>query len=314
MSSRAIKAALLAWIVVTAGITAVMFSAAPAQAAYPGGDGRLAFVRNNQIFTMTSWGKDVTRLTSQGNNSQPTWSPDGKRISYIHEVGGHADVWVMNAWGRHKANVTRSGDVTSAGASWSADGRTLAFAGGASSTLHTIRSTAPFGKATELLGSQTGGTCSDPAPLLPVLVDRFVAWSPDGSRIAVFNHDDCQLDDRIDFYDVATQEQAQFAASGADCCGYLRWSDLFWGPGNLFGYTERDTGQFGEFPDAPSRVIYPGFVSVDGDAEGAPSPSGTFMALTNGSSGQARILRARTDGSGRKVLTNGSQPDWQPRH
>ena len=85
------------------------------------------------------------------------------------------------------------------------------------------------------------------------------------------------------------------------------------GPDGSFGYTQRDTGSYGEDEDAPTRVVYEGFSSVDGDSQAAPSPSGRFVVLVNASSGSNKIIRARADGSGRTVLTNGSQPDWQPR-
>jgi hypothetical protein len=298
-------------VVLVAGLAGVVLVSPAAEAAYPGGDGRIAFVRNNQIYTMTAAGKHVAKLTHRGVNSQPTWSPDGTRISFIREYNGRTDVWVMNAWGHQKRNVTKSGDVTSAGASWSPDGKRLAFARG---TLQTIRSTAPFGAPVEVLATPVGGECDDPAePAHPLSVDRFVAWAPDGVHIAIFNHSDCVFDDRIDVVDLTTHQAVLFALSGADCCGYLRWTDLFWGPDNAFGVTQRDTGQFGESPDAPTRILYPGFASRDHDAEGAPSPSGRFMALTSTSTGNSKVIRARADGFGRKVLANGSQPDWQPR-
>ena len=308
-SVHRVRAAVVACLALVAAVLAVLTASPPAQAAYPGGDGRIAFVRGGQIYTMTQQGNDITRLTDRGTNSYPTWSPDGQRISFVRELGGRTDVFVMNAWGHQKRNVTRSGDVTSAGASWSPDGTRLVFARG---TLQTIRSTAPFGQPTELLGRSTGGTCEDDEAH-PMFIDRFAAWSPDGATIAVFSHSDCEYDDRIDLYDVASGEQRLFDVSGADCCGYLRWTDLFWGPDGSFGYTERNTGEFGEDEDAPTRIVYAGFASVDGDFQAAPSPSGRFLALVNASSGANKIIRARADGSGRTVLTTGSQPDWQPR-
>ncbi len=144
-------------------------------------------------------------------------------------------------------------------------------------------------------------------------VDRFLAWSPDGTRIAVLSNDDCQFDFRVDHYYVATGEQRLYATSGADCCGYLDWTDLFWGPGNQFGYSQRDRGQYGEVTNAPTYIVYPGFRSLAGDTGGAPSPSGAFMALTNASSGTAMIIRARSDGTARRTLAVGYQPDWQVR-
>jgi Tol biopolymer transport system component len=309
MSSRAARAVFLSLVFLAANIVGVALAAPHADAAYPGQDGRIAFVRANQIYTMTSSGTGVRQLTTTGKNYRPKWSPAGTRISYIHEAQGRRDVWVMSASGRNKTAVTRSGDVTSAGASWSPNGRRLAFA---TSQLQRIRSTAPFGSPTALSGLPTGGFCDGDGTLGPVYVDRFVAWSPDGTRIAVFDHSDCYFDDRIDMYYPATDELRQYAASGADCCGYTDWTDLFWGSDGRFGYSERDLGPYGEDVDAPSRIVFPGFRSLDGDTGGAPSPSGTYMALTTASSGTAKIIRATASGSGRRVLTTGYQPDWQP--
>ncbi|MGZ6754953.1 MAG: TolB family protein, partial [Nocardioides sp.] len=248
MMSRRARATLLTWVAVVATVLGSLLVSPQAEAAYPGRDGRIAFVRANQIYTMTSTGGGVTQLTTSGKNYRPKWSPDGSRLSFIHEVSGRRDVWVMAANGTGKAAVTTTGDVTSAGASWSPKGNRLAFA---TPRLQRIRSTAPFGSPTALSGLPTGGFCDGDGTLGPILVDRFVAWSPDGTHIAVFDHSDCYFDDRIDMYDRVTQELRQYAASGADCCGYLDWTDLFWGPGGQFGYSERNLGDYGEDTTAP---------------------------------------------------------------
>lgn len=314
MLLRARRTVGLAVVTVVTSLVASLMGAVllgpPADAAYPGRDGRIAFVRGNHIYTMTPSGTGITRLTGSGKNYRPTWSPDGRRISFIHEEKGRTDVWVMSANGRNKQAVTRTGDVSSAGASWSPDGRTLAFA---TPELQVIRSTAPFGVPTTFESYPTGGFCGDePDVREPVYVDRFVTWAPGGTRIAVLDHSDCYYDDRIDMYYPATKERRQYAAMGGDCCGYVDWTDLFWGPDGTFGYTERDLGPYGDDVDAPSRIVYPGFASRDGDTGGAPSPSGTYLALSNATSGTAYVIRARADGSGRRVLAAGHQPSWQP--
>ena len=118
---------MLAVAVVTALLATV---ATPAGAAYAGGDGRLAFVRAKQIYTVTPAGGAVKQLTYAGRNVRPKWSPNGKRIAYVHETAtGAKDVWVMAANGSNKQQVTRVGNVTAA-PSWSPDGRWLAFASG----------------------------------------------------------------------------------------------------------------------------------------------------------------------------------------
>lgn len=284
---------------------------APAQARRAGLDGRIAFVRDGQVFSMDRWGGDVRQLTTRGTNSHPQWSPDGQRIAYLHEAGGRRDIWVMSSGGGRQRAVTTTGDVTSLGATWAPAGRRLAFSDG-QGQLVTAASQPPFGvQAVEAY--PTGGFCDegDPSIRYPVYVNRFLSWSPDG-RIALLGSD-CYYDDRIDHYDTATGERRQVAASGADCCGYLEWSDLFWGPANQFGYTQRDTGQYGEDVDAPLLIVYPGFRSLDGDTGGAPSPSGQFLALSTTRDGVAVVVRARADGYGRTVLAVGSQPDWQDR-
>jgi hypothetical protein len=308
MSSRVVRTFVRAVVVLATTVAGVVLAAPQAGATHPGDDGRIAFVRANQIYTMTPAGTRVRKLTTSGKNHHPTWSPDGKRLAYIHEAGGRRDVWVMGAYGAHKTHVTRSGDVTSDGATWSPNGKRLAFA---TSQLVQIRSRAPFGSPQALSGLPTGGFCDGEGETGPVYVDRFVAWSPDG-RIAVLDHSDCYYDDRIDMYHPATGELRQYMASGADCCGYRDWTDLFWGPDGQFGYTDQDLGPYGEDVDAPTHIVYPGFASLDDDTGGAPSPSGRYLALTNTASKTPKIVRANADGTKRVVLACGWQPEWQP--
>jgi hypothetical protein len=309
MYSSAVRTFVRAVVVLATAVAGVVVAAPQAGATHPGSDGRIAFVRANQIYTMTPGGRRVHKLTTSGENHHPTWSPDGKRLAYIHEAGGRRNVWVMGAHGAHKTPVTRSGDVTSSGATWSPNGKRLALA---TSQLVRVRSRAPFGSPQSVSGLPTGGVCNGQGETGPVYVDRFVTWSPRG-RIAVLDHSDCYYDDRIDMYHPATGELRQYLASGADCCGYRDWTDLFWGPDGQFGYTDQDLGPYGEDVDTPTRIVYPGFASRDGDTGGAPSPSGRYLALTTTASKTPKIVRANADGTKRVVLGRGRQPDWRPR-
>jgi Tol biopolymer transport system component len=304
---------MLAVVVVSALLATV---AAPASATYAGNDGRLAFVRAKQIYTVAPAGGAVKRLTYSGKNFRPKWSPDGKRIAYVHGTpAGARDVWVMSADGTNKTQVTHLGNVTAA-ATWSPDGKTLAFGVGdnpAFGQLSTIKSSAPFGTPIAIQGYLRDCTDCDPdsTDLAPIYVDRFAAWSPDGTTIAVFNHDDGQFDDAIYKYDVATRVSREYAATGADCCGYIDLSDLAWGPHGEFGYGAAATGEL-DGADPFVKLVYPGFVPVDGDRSPAPSPQGTRIAFTNAAAGAPRILVATAAGAHRRVVTQGQQPDWQP--
>ncbi|GAB6985580.1 TolB family protein [Nocardioides pyridinolyticus] len=298
----------LAVAVVGAAAALTTVGSAPAEAAYPGDDGQIAFVRANQIYKMSATGRSVTRLTSVGKNYRPKWSPDGRRIAYVHETtDGRHDLWVMFANGGGKRPVTRSGDVTSAGASWSPDGTTLAYA--ADGALQLV--SAQGGSPTTPSGYESNSWCAlNPLPEIPV--DRYLAWAPDGATIALYNRADCYYDYAMWWFHPSTGETYQYRALGADCCGYAEWTDLFFGPTGEFGYSERDGGDTGE-TYGPRLIVYPGFASRPGDTGGAPSPSGRFMAFTNNASGTAYVMRADGDGTDRRRLTTGYQPDWQPR-
>ena len=287
-------------------------------------EGRIAFVRHNQVFTMGPAGNRVVKLTSAGKNYRPQWSPDGRRISYIHEAGGQRDVWVMNAFGGAKRAVTTTGDVSSAGAPWSPDGQTLAFSspvddfGVFIDALQLVSSTDLSPTPVVATGYPTGGECGGPIgepgdPLPTLFVDTHLAWSPaaGGSRIAV-KTSDCRFDYSIAMFHVATGEFEQVLAGGSDCCGYAEWTDFFFGPSGEFGYTDQDLGEFGD-EIGPRVIVYPGFDSRNGDTGGAPSPSGSFMAFTHkAGASKARVMRARIDGTHRTRLTIGYQPDWRP--
>jgi Tol biopolymer transport system component len=296
-----------------ASLVGVGATSSTASATYSGHDGRIAFVRHHQIYTVRADGTGVRRLTTNGENLHPAYSPDGHRIAFVHETAsGATDLWVMKATGTHKTRVTHVGNATEP--TWSPHGKFLAFGGGADGVvLEKVRSRAPFGEPTVLMAYETNtleGSDETPADAHPFDVDRFVSWSPDGTRIAVFNHDDGIVDDVIYMYNPATGEARQYADVGAACCGEADWSGLTWGPTNRFGYASVDYDEDSGDP-LPSRIVYPGYAGRPGDAGPAPAPAGVRLALENATSGTSKIYVQAVGGAHRSFLTNGSQPDWQ---
>jgi hypothetical protein len=97
-----------------------------ARAAYIGSDGRIAYVRGGDIYSISPAdpGAGSKLLAAGGRDSGPRWSPGGKRLAYID--GGN--LWVMNANGSHKRQITRSAPLFTDGRpTWSPNGRYLAF-------------------------------------------------------------------------------------------------------------------------------------------------------------------------------------------
>jgi Tol biopolymer transport system component len=104
----------------------------PAEAAFPGNNGKIAFQCNNpdqEICTMKANGDNKTQLThNQAFNANPAFSPNGKKIAFQSPRNGKQDIFTMNANGTHQKRVTRSRkhDYNPA---WSPDGTRIAFSG-----------------------------------------------------------------------------------------------------------------------------------------------------------------------------------------
>lgn len=84
----------------------------------------LLYVRDGNIHLVNLVTGDSKRLTSNGRNAHPTWSPDGKRIAFAHyDQHWNADIYVMNGDG--SSVVRRTYGLNLSFPAWSADGRSL---------------------------------------------------------------------------------------------------------------------------------------------------------------------------------------------
>ncbi|PIW55471.1 MAG: amidohydrolase, partial [Sphingomonadales bacterium CG12_big_fil_rev_8_21_14_0_65_65_10] len=88
-------------------------------------DGRmLAFAMLGDIYTMPIGGGTPTRI-SEGLawEVQPRWSPDGRRIAFTSDRGGGDNIWLMNADGSDKKQLTKESFRLLNQPNWSPDGR-----------------------------------------------------------------------------------------------------------------------------------------------------------------------------------------------
>jgi TolB protein len=60
-----------------------------------------------QIFTINTDGTGDTQLTSVGSSENPTWSPDGRFITFSSKRGGVEAIYVMRSDGSGQMRVSQ---------------------------------------------------------------------------------------------------------------------------------------------------------------------------------------------------------------
>jgi TolB protein len=136
--------------------------------------------RNRQfpdIFTMNADGSGVRRLTTGENDYLPSWSPDGRQITFEGQFAGPG-IYVMNADGTGQHEIVQpTGELLNVQSPvWSPDGTRILFEGdnGSGCDLYTVN---PDGTGQNQLtdGASSGACYARPD------------WSPDGSKIVFTN-------------------------------------------------------------------------------------------------------------------------------
>lgn len=91
---------------------------------------KIAYELNKQIYIMNSKGRDITQLTTEHSNGQPAWNPDGTKIAYAHYGDEKPSIWVMNADGSRKTQLTTPTDGECTFPSFSYDGSKIVYTRG----------------------------------------------------------------------------------------------------------------------------------------------------------------------------------------
>jgi Tol biopolymer transport system component len=116
-----------------ASLATAAVCAAPAPAAFPvAANGDVAYHRYESqfdVFKMSATGAGQVNLTNTptGYDVSPSYSPDGRRIVFIRQAGGHNDVFVMGADGSAPVDLTNTPGLDETSPVFSPDGRTIAY-------------------------------------------------------------------------------------------------------------------------------------------------------------------------------------------
>ncbi len=158
-------------------MAAVLIAAAPAQAAFPGTNGRIAFnaLRGSNpthVFVMNADGSAQADVSNNhASETTPVWSPDGTKLAMAsNRQDARQEIYIMDPDGGNAVSITQADTVAATDPAWSPDGKQLAF--------QSIRQ----GK-NQILVINADGT-GEHQVTTGLNNDVHPAWSPDGTRIA----------------------------------------------------------------------------------------------------------------------------------
>lgn len=296
-----------------------LVAAHPAQAAFPGKNGKIAFVSNRdvgagEIYTIGPSGGAATRITfPTGGSATPAYSPDGSKIAFMK--GNH--IFVMNANGM-KSDGTGATQITPPGTinkepTWSPDGTKIAY----------VVQEADY----EIYIINADGTGSPQRLTDNSYPDTQPAWSPLGDQIAFVSahtglHEPIR-DSNLNIYimdaNPATNDVAASLTPNTTTPVYQGHDeDPSWSPdGQWIAYSNGMSGVdiWKVRPNGADKA--PIAAGDDEKSDPAWSPDGTKIAYAGATSGTDRdIWVMNADGSNPENVHDDSShdvnPDWQP--
>jgi Tol biopolymer transport system component len=307
---------------VLAAMALVPLTGGPAQAQLPGNSGRIAFIRAGDVYTASSNGTDIRRLTTtRATESSPKWTPDGGSIVFVRQGW----IWRMPAAGGQARRLAQG-----SAPSISPDGRYIAYV--AISPADEECSAYPYIRA----------RAADAGPESWVVVDMNAGlhcswgyyeasyglsteWSNDGQRILYgVNSDYSGLEPPT-----TDVEETPARGSNGDLHRVISWSrppgtraprapEVDYSPKDaetvVLATNAGDPNRTGRLWVSNRSGTSKRQASSDGDVRHPVySPEGDQVLYSQHTPGQQPRLRrvGLKSTTPTTVLTNGSEPDWQ---
>jgi Tol biopolymer transport system component len=297
---RPSAAALAAASAVAIGLLAM---AAPAQSAFPGANGKIAFhtLRDGtgfpEIYAMNADGTSPTNLSNNVATDQaPAWSADGTKLAFTAFRDGNGEIYAMNADGSGQTRLTNNGAVDFA-PTWSPDGTKIAF--------YTDRDGNEEIYAMNADGTGQTNVTNNAAQ------DRDPSWSPDGTKIAFATNRDPGLHEIYSMNADGTAPtrltnalQADFEPTWSPDGAKIAFTAFRDGNAEIYSMNADGTGQTNLTNNEA------------GDREPAWSPDGAKIAFRTDRDTNGEIYAMNADGTAQTNLSNHTtedgEPDWQP--
>jgi TolB protein len=171
---RALIAAL--WLLLTAGSASAQSGDLP---------GRLLFVKDGDLWVYQS--SAARPLATGGTWSQPSWAPGGGTLAYVYRLNNFADIFTTDDRGETQTRLTDSQSTIldnndwNFRPTWSPDGKLIAYVSDHATTFPVLW----------LMNAADGtGRHALATPGIQEEAVDAIAWSPDGSQLAVAVYND----------------------------------------------------------------------------------------------------------------------------
>jgi Tol biopolymer transport system component len=261
-----------------------------------GGNGKVAFTRDNDVWTMNADGTNQVNLTNgffldnpyyrYGGCTSPTWSPDGTRIAFALQVDEDGRyIYTMNADGTNLTSINAD-DGTSSPA-WSPDGTRIEFQKyGSICTMNTN------GSNQSCLSTPGSGA----------------SWSPDGTRFAFQSGATGDVEiylmnvDGTNVQRITNSAGADFSPEWSPDGRQIVFQSQRNGNDEIYVMNANGTGQ--------TRLTN----NTDYDSAPSWSPDGTQITYGSYAGGVPRIFTMKPDGRNQTNITSGpsdGEPTWQ---
>jgi TolB protein len=313
MEMKIMKASLLVLAVVlaamVAGAAAILAgSPKPAEAAFPGKNGDIIFT-NRESCALA----DISRIHPDGTglrdltcnptlhaySQYPAWSADGKKIVFQNDADDAdefgRDLWVMDANGRNRVNITNTPNVDEWQPAWFPSGKKIAYRAAGIEVL-TLNAKGKATKTTRLTSDAADPAVSPNGKRL-----AFTGYRDGDSEIYVMRTDAPEGPNNrpVKLTDNATYSDSQpdWSPDGSrivySSARGGNWEDIF--------VMRADGSGKKNLTRNPARDQHPVF-----------SPDGRWVAFDS----DRNLWKMRIDGTRLTQLTSDDenlQPDWQPR-
>ncbi len=266
----------------------------------PGANGKIAFAsardQNYEIYSVYPDATGTERLTDNpATDTDPAWSPEGRRIAFTSNRAGNDDIWLMGEDGSGPVQLTTD-PASDTNSTWSAGGgRNIAFV------------STRDGDA-EIFVMNEDGTGQDQLTQNDT-PDATPAWSPDDARIAFRS----ERDGNSEIYVMNVD------GSGVTRLTTAPGDDVSpnWSPdGEQIAFASQRDGNWEIYvmdADGSDQTRLTRNLEVDLDPTWSPDEQ--LMAFTSNRDGNNEIYEMNVDGSGQaRLTTNAAEdttPDWQ---